>query len=108
MESPRAVAGLGIFEHLTRELPEAAFHCLFRGDLDCSLANDLLRDCLGVVGRITTTSSIHLQVFYNSKIYTVSFGDLHPPAHFAAHRGRSLPEAFQWSHPKSQGFCVGR
>ena len=56
-----------------------------RGDLDCSLANDLLRDCFGVVGSIARLERFTLQIC-NSKIYTVSFGDLHPPADFAAQR----------------------
>ena len=64
-----------IYSSICRELPNAAFHCLLRGELDCSLANDLSRDCFGVVGRIARMERFILQI-YNSKLYTAPFGDL--------------------------------
>jgi hypothetical protein len=61
------------------------------GDLDCSSANDLLRDCFVVVGPRHRMERFTLQVC-NSKLYIPSFSDFHPPADFAAqcspHGGR--------------------
>jgi hypothetical protein len=57
------------------------------GDLDCSSANDLLRECFVVVGpRHPYGAFLHLQIC-NSKLYTASFSDWHHPADFEAQCG---------------------
>jgi hypothetical protein len=49
---PRTVAGLGVTS-ICRKLSNAALRCLlWRGDLDCSSANDLLWDCFALSGRV--------------------------------------------------------